>query len=107
MPEFPSSRIPNAKFNPSVTAAMAALVVQRDQLDAELHRMVHNEAEDGTPTLDPNRDYEDDYRRLSAQLNDCNRSLYTIYAQYLDRPSRRFQQPPDCQFVCTHGNDNV
>jgi hypothetical protein len=31
---------------------MAALVVRRDQLDAELHRMVHDEAEDGTPTLD-------------------------------------------------------
>jgi hypothetical protein len=93
LPDFPSGRIPSAEFNPTVNAAMHALTVQRDHFDAALLRMVNDEAEDGTPVLDPNRDYEDEYHHLSAQHNAHNRALYTIYAQYLDRPSRPYQRP--------------
>jgi hypothetical protein len=95
LPDFPSGRIPSAEFNPTVNVAMRALTVQRDQIDAALHRMVYDEAEDGTPVLDPNRDYEDEYHHLSAQLNAHNRALYTIYAQYLDRPSMPYQRPAE------------
>jgi hypothetical protein len=83
MPDFPPGRIPWAEFNPSVNAAMRALMLQRDRVDADLRLMLQHEAADGTP-LDPLRDYEDDYQFLCAQLNTCNRALYTICAQYLD-----------------------
>jgi hypothetical protein len=94
MTDFPVTRISSAEFNPTVNAAMHDLTAQRDRWDAGLHLMVHNEAADGFP-LDPNRDYESEYQHASAQLNECNRSLYTIYADYLDKPSRPFQQPSE------------
>ncbi len=94
MPDFPATRIPSAEFNPTVNAAMHDLTAQRDRWDADLHLMVHNKAADGPP-LDPNRDYETEYQLASAQLNECDRSLYTIYADYLDRPSRPSQQPAE------------
>jgi hypothetical protein len=45
--------------------------------------------------LDPNRDYEPAYQRLSSWINDFNRDLYVIYARYLDRPSEPYQQPAE------------
>ncbi len=80
MPDFPAARIPSVGFNSTVRAAMQDLVAQRDRWDNDLHLMVHDEAADGSP-LEPNRDCEQEYQHASAQLNTCNRSLYTIYAQ--------------------------
>ena len=94
MPDFPKARIPAATFNPSVHAAMTDLVQQRDRCDDALHRMVHDEAADGTP-LDPKRNYEPEYETCSERLNECNRQLYTIYSRYLDRPSRPLLLQPE------------
>jgi hypothetical protein len=81
-------------FNPSVHLAMVDLVAQRNKTEADLSDMLLDKAADGTP-LDPNRDYEQAYQRLSSHVNDLNRALYVIYAQYLDRPSKPHQQPEE------------
>ena len=94
MPDFPAARIPAAAFNSSVHAAMTDLVQRRDRCDHDLHLMVHDEAADGTP-LDPQRNYEPEYEMASERLNGCNRQLYTIYARYLDRPSRPLLLQPE------------
>jgi hypothetical protein len=95
MPNFPGARIPaTATFNPSVHAAMTDLVQRRDRCEHELHLMVHDEAADGTP-LDPQRNYEPEYERFSERIIECNRQLYTIYARYLDRPSRPLLLQPE------------
>ena len=94
MPDFPVARIPSPMFNPSVHLAMVGLVAQRNKAEADLSDMVLDKAADGT-LLDPNRDYEPAYQRLSAHINDLNRALYAIYAQYLDRPSKPYQQPEE------------
>ena len=94
MPDFPAARIPSPMFNPSVHLAMVGLVAQRNKTEADLSDMVLDKAADGT-LLDPNRDYEPAYQRLSSHINDLNRALYVIYAQYLDRPSKPYQQPEE------------
>ena len=71
---------------------MTSMVARRDRIDADLHNMVRDEAADGSP-LDPHRDYEAEYQSLSAQQNDCDRALFATYAQFLDRPSRLYQEP--------------
>ena len=58
--------------------------------DQDLHNMVHDEAASGSP-LDPNRDYENEYQHATARLSACNRALYSIYANYLDRPFHPYQ----------------
>jgi hypothetical protein len=80
MPDFPAARIPPPMFNPSVHLAMVELVAQRNKTEADLSDMVLDKAADGT-LLDPNRDYEPAYQRLSSHINDFNRALYVIYAQ--------------------------
>ena len=94
MPDFPAARIPSPMFNPSVHLAMVDLVAQRTKTEADLSDMVLDKAADGT-RLDPNLDYEPAYQRLSSHINDLNRALYVIYAQYLDRPSKPHQQPEE------------
>ena len=94
MPDFPVARIPSPMFNPSVHLAMVGLVAQRNKAEADLSDMVLDKAADGT-LLDPNRDYEPAYQRLSSHIKDLNRALYVIYAQFLDRPSKPYQQPEE------------
>jgi hypothetical protein len=84
MPDFPAAKIPSPTFNPSVHLAMINFVARRDRIEAELPNMSQNQAVDGSPQ-EPSRSYENDYQRCSARVNDCNRALFTTYAQYLDR----------------------
>jgi hypothetical protein len=47
-----------------------------------LENLLKDEAVDGTP-LDPDRDSELEYRRMSAIVERINRSMLTIYVEYL------------------------
>jgi hypothetical protein len=88
MPDFPAAKISSTIFNPSVHLAMIDLA-RRNRIEADLHDMAHEQAVDMSP-LHPRRDYEDEYQRCSARLNDYNRALFITYAQYLDRPARPY-----------------
>jgi hypothetical protein len=56
--------------------------MKRNRTEAGLENMLKDEAADGTP-LDPHRDYEPEYQRLSALVDRTNRSMLRIYAEYL------------------------
>ncbi len=73
---------------------MRAHTVQRDQFDAALLRMVNDEVEDGTPVLDPNRDYEDEYHHLSAQHNASTRSTPSTWIDRQGLTSGQLNRQP-------------
>ena len=53
----------------------------------DLEDMLSDRAADGSP-LDPGRDYQDEYHRLSLKYDDLNNAMYTVYATFLDKTPR-------------------
>ena len=74
---------------------MRELRTQRVKITTDLDIMVSERAADGS-LLDPNRNSDDEYDRLSAQYTSVNRAMYTIYATFLDKTpkSSRRMAPP-------------
>jgi hypothetical protein len=68
---------------------MSSLIAQRDQVEADLVILHDRDADYTLPN------YDAEYLRLTTQLHDSNRTLYTIYARYLDRPSRPYPEPEE------------
>lgn len=67
----------------------------RVRTEVALEDMLSDRASDGSP-LDPNRDYEDDFNRLSQQYEDLNIAMFTTYAIFLDTTPRTLRKiaPP-------------
>ncbi len=89
MPDFPANQIPKPEFNPGVHDAMEALIARRNATEAELVTLHDRDAAHPLPQ------YDDEYLRLSTQVHDTNRTLYAIFARYLDRPSRPYPEPEE------------
>jgi hypothetical protein len=102
--EFKAQLIPSLARAPEFHRRLNELLMKRNRVEAGLENLLTDQAADGTP-LDPTRDSEPEYQRLSALVNRTNISMLRIYAEYLganaayilDRdsvPSRR-KRPAD------------
>jgi hypothetical protein len=89
LPEFPATRIPKPEFNLGVTTAMNAQIEQRDRIEVELVTLHERDAVQSLP------DYDEEYLRLTTRLNDINNTLFEIYAQFIDKPSRPYPDPDE------------
>jgi hypothetical protein len=87
LPEFQAAHIPPLAQHYEVHAQLRELLTHRVRLEVELENILSDRAADGSP-LDPNRDYEDEYRSRSQQYDDLNIAMFTIYATFLDRTPR-------------------
>jgi hypothetical protein len=90
MPDFPADRVPPiAEFNPSVHIAMTRILAEHDTVEANLDTLHDLDA------VTPLRNYDEEYARLTGKLSTYDRSLYAIYARYLDRPSAPYDLPAE------------
>ena len=69
--EFPAIQIPTLSQHPKVYDQMREFLTQRVQTTTDLDDMLSNRAADRSP-LDPNRDYDDEFDRLSQQYATLN-----------------------------------
>jgi hypothetical protein len=83
LPEFPAHQILPLAQHYEVNEQLREFLTQRVQTEGDLEDMLSDRAADRLP-LDPNRDYENEYRRLSQQYDDLNKAIYTVYATFLD-----------------------
>jgi hypothetical protein len=77
LPEFPADQIPPLAQHYEVHEQLHEFRTQRVQAEGNLEDMLSDRAADGLP-LDPNRDYKDEYRRLSQRYDDRNKAMYTV-----------------------------
>jgi hypothetical protein len=82
VPEFKDHLIPSLNSAPDYHRRLQELVQRRNRVESGLDNLLNDQAADGTP-LSPNRDSEPEYLRLSALVQKINRSMLTIYAEYL------------------------
>jgi hypothetical protein len=71
LPDFPAEHIPTLAEHFEVHEQLRELLTARVRTEVALEDMLSDRASDGSP-LDPNRDYEDDFNRLSQQYEDLN-----------------------------------
>ncbi len=91
--EFPDTQISRLQPHPKVYQQLKDLLTQRIRTEQDLLDMLSDRAADGSP-LDPNRDFEQDYKRLDQLYTDLNRVMLTVNAQFLrDTPPTSRQVP--------------
>jgi hypothetical protein len=93
--EFSADQISPLAQHYKVHEQLREFLTQRVRTEGGLEDMLSDRAAGGLP-LDPNRDYEDKYRRLSQQYDDLNKAMCTVYATFLDttpRTSRKIAPP--------------
>jgi len=95
LPDFPAEHIPTLAEHVEVHEQLRELLTARVRTEVALEDMLSDRASDGSP-LDPNRDYEDDFNRLSQQFEDLNIAMFTTYAIFLDTTPRTLRKiaPP-------------
>ena len=74
LPDFPAEHIPTLAEHFEVHEQLRELLTARVRTEVALEDMLSDRASDGSP-LDPNRDYADDFNRLSQQYEDASRHL--------------------------------
>jgi hypothetical protein len=91
--EFPATQIPRLQPHPKVYQQLNDLLTQRIRTEQDLLDMLSDRAAYGSP-LDPNRNFEQDYKRLDQLYTDLNRAMLTVYAQFIrDTPPSSRQVP--------------
>jgi len=95
LPDFPAEHIPTLAEHFEVHEQLRELLTARVRTEVALEDMLSDRASDGSP-LDPNRDYADDFNRLSQQFEDLNIAMFTTYAIFLDTTPRTLREiaPP-------------
>ena len=83
LPDFPAEHIPPVAEHYQVHEQLRELLTARVRTQVALEDMLSDRASDGSPLI-PNRDYEDDFNRLSLQYEDLNIAMFTTYAIFLD-----------------------
>ena len=80
--DFKEHLIPSIVQAPEFHRRLHGLLMKRNRVEAGLENLLKDEAPDGTP-LSPTRYSEPEYWRMSAFVERINRSMLTIYAEYL------------------------
>jgi hypothetical protein len=90
--DFKPHLIPSLAIAPETHHRLMDLLTHRNRIESDLENLHDDIAADGTP-LDPTRDIEPEYERLSTICNNLNREMLTEYAQFLgsfrERPPSR------------------
>jgi hypothetical protein len=74
LPEFQEEHIPPLAQHYEVHKHLHKCLTHRLRTEVLLENVLSERAVYGSP-LDPNRDFEDDYHRLSQQYDDLNRAM--------------------------------
>ncbi len=83
LPDFLAEHTPPLAEHFLVHEQLRELLTARVRTQVALEDMLSDRASDGSPLI-PNRDYEDDFNRLSLQYEDLNIAMFTTYAIFLD-----------------------
>ena len=90
LPEFKEHLIPSHERAPDYHNRLHELLQRRNRVESRLEILLKDEAPDGTP-LSPSQYSEPEYMRLSALVDKINRSMLTIYADYLGAQAKYIQ----------------
>ena len=80
--DFNPARIPQRETSPEIHDQMWDFHFQRVAIEEALTHMLNDQLPDGTP-IDPSLFSDTEWQRLDTLVNNINRAMYTIYAQFL------------------------
>jgi hypothetical protein len=80
--DFKAHLIPSLEQAPEFHRRLNELMARQNRVETSLEHLLDDRLADGTP-LEPTRDSEPEYQRMSSLVERLNRSMLTIYAEYL------------------------